>query len=140
MGVSPRYGATNVLIYVIICSLAGSLGVMGIKTVAVALTLLAQGKSIFTEPILYVSVLTTASCVTLQLHFLNKALDRYNTALVTNVYYVCFTTLTIIATEILYQDFRITDTYSGMNVASALTGFMTICVGVLALYRSNQEQ
>ncbi len=30
----PRYGSTNVLIYVVICSLAGSLSVIGIKVCA----------------------------------------------------------------------------------------------------------
>jgi len=38
------------------------------------------------------------------LNYLNKALDSFNTAVVSPVYYVMFTILTIVANMIMYKD------------------------------------
>lgn len=43
------------------------------------------------------------TCVLTQMNYLNKALDLYNTAVVSPVYYVMFTVLTIIASVLLFQ-------------------------------------
>ena len=42
-------------------------------------------------------------CVVTQMNYLNKALDLFNTAIVSPIYYVMFTTFTIIASVILFQ-------------------------------------
>lgn len=42
-------------------------------------------------------------CVVTQMNYLNKALDLFNTAIVSPIYYVMFTTFTIIASIILFQ-------------------------------------
>ena len=42
-------------------------------------------------------------CVVTQMNYLNKALDLFNTAIVSPIYYVMFTTFTIIASAILFQ-------------------------------------
>ena len=44
-----------------------------------------------------------AGCVVTQMNYLNKALDLFNTAIVSPIYYVMFTTLTITASAILFQ-------------------------------------
>ena len=41
-----------------------------------------------------------------QMNYLNKALDLFNTAIVSPVYYVMFTVLTILASIILFQDIQ----------------------------------
>ena len=38
-----------------------------------------------------------------QMNYLNKALDLFNTAIVSPIYYVMFTTFTITASAILFQ-------------------------------------
>ncbi len=38
-----------------------------------------------------------------QMNYLNKALDLYNTAIVSPVYYVMFTVLTIVASVVLFR-------------------------------------
>ena len=38
-----------------------------------------------------------------QMNYLNKALDLFNTAIVSPIYYVMFTTLTVTANIILFQ-------------------------------------
>lgn len=44
-----------------------------------------------------------AICVVTQMNYLNKALDLFNTAIVSPIYYVMFTTFTILAAAILFQ-------------------------------------
>ena len=40
------------------------------------------------------------SCVITQMNYLNKALDIFNTAIVSSIYYVMFTCLTILASSV----------------------------------------
>lgn len=42
-------------------------------------------------------------CVVTQMNYLNKALDIFNTAIVSPIYYVMFTIATIVASLILFQ-------------------------------------
>lgn len=44
-----------------------------------------------------------AICVVTQMNYLNKALDLFNTAIVSPIYYVMFTTLTVAANVTLFQ-------------------------------------
>lgn len=44
-----------------------------------------------------------AVCVVIQMNYLNKALDLFNTAIVSPIYYVMFTVCTILASVILFQ-------------------------------------
>lgn len=44
-----------------------------------------------------------AGCVIVQMNYLNKALDLFNTAIVSPIYYVMFTLCTITASVILFQ-------------------------------------
>jgi hypothetical protein len=42
-------------------------------------------------------------CLLTQMNYLNKSLDMFNTAIVSPIYYVMFTLLTIIASVIMFQ-------------------------------------
>ena len=69
-------------------------------------------------------------CVLTQMNYLNKALDTFNTAIVTPIYYVCFTTLTLTASSIMFKD------YVGQGYAEVLSqmiGFVVIVSGVFIL-------
>lgn len=48
-------------------------------------------------------VQVVVACLLTQMNYLNKALDLFNTAIVSPIYYVMFTLLTIIATVIMFQ-------------------------------------
>jgi hypothetical protein len=45
-------------------------------------------------------------CVSVQMNYLNKALDSFNTGIVTPVYYVMFTTMVLIASAILFKEWK----------------------------------
>jgi hypothetical protein len=43
------------------------------------------------------------TCLLIQIDYLNKALDLFNTAVVSPIYYVMFTLLSIVASIIMFQ-------------------------------------
>ncbi|OMO88553.1 Magnesium transporter NIPA [Corchorus olitorius] len=97
----PRYGQTHMIVYVGICSLMGSLTVMCVKAVGIAVKLSFSGMNQFKYYQTWVFTLVVTFCCLLQVNYLNKALDTFNTAVISPVYYVMFTTFTIIASMIM---------------------------------------
>jgi len=93
--VAPQYGQTNIMVYIAICSLIGSLSVMGCKGLSIAIKLTAGGDSQLQNPLTWFFAVAVAVCIAIQMNYLNKALDIFNTSIVTPIYYVMFTTLTI---------------------------------------------
>jgi hypothetical protein len=81
-GVVPRYGRSNPLVYLSICSLVGSVSVMAIKGFGVAVKLTIGGNNQFTHPSTYVFGIVVAVCILVQMNYFNKALDTFST----NVY------------------------------------------------------
>ena len=88
----PRHGKTNILVYIAICSLIGSLSVMGCKGLGIVIKQTVRGNSQLTNPVAWGLLGAVLACVMTQMNYLNKALDIFNTSLVTPIYYVMFTT------------------------------------------------
>ncbi|XP_057966609.1 probable magnesium transporter NIPA6 isoform X1 [Malania oleifera] len=133
----PRYGQTNILVYVGICSLAGSLTVVSIKAIGIAIKLTLEGISQIAYPQTWFFLTVTAICVITQLNYLNKALDTFNTAIVSPIYYVMFTTLTIIASAIMFKDWAGQDVSS---IASEVCGFITVLSGTIILHGTREQE
>ena len=127
---APRYGSKNVLVYITICSSLGSFTVMGCKGVGVGLKQTVQGENQFTNWIFYVLLGVVISCILIQLNYLNRALDTFNTAVVTPIYYVFFTSLVIVASLILYKEWGTMDI---VDILGDLCGFLTIVCGIFLL-------
>ncbi|KAK8658473.1 hypothetical protein V6N13_036679 [Hibiscus sabdariffa] len=133
----PRYGQTNILVYLGICSLMGSLTVVSIKAIGIAIKLTLDGINQIAYPQTWFFLTVAAICVITQLNYLNKALDTFNTAIVSPVYYVMFTTLTIIASVIMFKD------WSGQNasgIASEICGFITVLSGTIILHATREQE
>jgi len=128
--ISPSYGDSQVLVYVCICSLVGSLSVVSCKALGVALKLTFRGSNQLLKKETYAFALSVAMCVTTQLNYLNKALDTFNTAMVSSIYYVLFTVCTITASMIMYKDWK---NQTSSSIANQTFGFFLIVVGVYAL-------
>ncbi|XP_052478678.1 probable magnesium transporter NIPA3 isoform X3 [Gossypium raimondii] len=81
----------------------GSLSVMSVKALGIALKLTFEGKNqlVYLETWFFMSIVAT--CVIIQMNYLNKALDTFNTAVVSPIYFVMFTSLTIIASVIMFK-------------------------------------
>ena len=87
---SRPYGQSNPMVYVTITSTIGSLSVMGCKGLGVALKQTMAGNSQLTNWLTWFIIFSVAFCITIQMNYLNKALDIFNTAVVTPMLYVIF--------------------------------------------------
>ena len=73
---------------------------------------------------------TVLSCVLIQMNYLNKALDTFNTSLVSSTYYVFFNLCTITASMIMYKDW---EGLAGSYITVQVIAFCTLVVGVYIL-------
>lgn len=126
----PKYGHTNPMIYISICSSVGSISVMSIKAFGIALKLTFAGNNQFTHASTYVFLAIVGLCIVTQMNYFNKALDQFDTSIVNPLYYVTFTTCTLAASFVLFQGFNTT---SAINIISLLLGFLIIFSGVYLL-------
>lgn len=129
----PRYGQTHMIVYVGICSLMGSLTVMSVKAISIALKLTIQGMNQFGYYQTWLLTAVVIICILTQMNYLNKALDTYNTAVISPVFYVMFTTLTILASMIMFKDW---DSQNATQIATELCGFITILSGTFLLHKT----
>ncbi|BAT73211.1 probable magnesium transporter NIPA6 [Vigna umbellata] len=132
---APRYGQTNIFVYIGICSIIGSLTVMSVKAIGIAIKLTIEGsnQAFYFQTWIFLMVLVT--CVIVQLNYLNMALDNFNTAVVSPIYYALFTAFTILASAIMFKD------YSGQSVSSIvseLCGLITILSGTTLLHSTKE--
>ncbi|XP_004139056.1 probable magnesium transporter NIPA6 isoform X1 [Cucumis sativus] len=127
---APRCGHSNVLVFTGICSLMGSLSVMSVKALGTSLKLTFEGKNQLIFPETWLFMLVVVTCVITQMNYLNKALDTFNTAIVSPIYYVMFTTLTILASVIMFKDW---DGQSGATIISEICGFVVVLSGTILL-------
>ncbi|MED6130780.1 hypothetical protein PIB30_003801 [Stylosanthes scabra] len=129
----PRYGQTHMIVYIGICSFTGSITVMAVKAVGIALKLTFEGTNQFKYFQTWFFTMVVIGCCLLQINYLNKALDTFNTAVVSPVYYVMFTSLTIFASIIMFKDW---DSQSASQIATELCGFVTILSGTFLLHKT----
>lgn len=127
----PLYGNTHVMVYIGICSLMGSLSVMSVKALGIALKLTFEGMNQLVYPETWVFAVVVITCILTQMNYLNKALDTFNTAVVSPIYYVMFTTLTIVASIIMFKDW---DRQNPSQIITELCGFVTILSGTFLLH------
>ncbi|KAJ3191479.1 hypothetical protein HK101_007679 [Irineochytrium annulatum] len=130
---APRWGERWPLIYISICSILGSFVVVSMQGLGSAIVYTAshpddnQFKDWTMYPLLVMVVLSGV----MQINYLNKALNIFSTAIVTPVYYVFFTTATLLCSAILLRDFMFDTVVNGV---SALVGFCVIVGGVALLF------
>jgi uncharacterized membrane protein len=128
---APQFGHSHVMVYIAICSLMGSLSVMSVKALGIAMKLTLQGQNQLVYPQTSVFAMVVLICVLTQMNYLNKALDTFNTAIVSPIYYVMFTSLTILASAIMFKDW---DQQSTPQIITELCGFVTILAGTFLLH------
>uniref|UniRef100_A0A8B9G8S4 Magnesium transporter NIPA2 n=1 Tax=Amazona collaria TaxID=241587 RepID=A0A8B9G8S4_9PSIT len=127
----PRYGQSNVLVYVLVCSAIGSLSVSCVKGLGIALKELFSGKPVLKEPLGWVLLVCLVICISIQINYLNKALDIFNTSVVTPIYYVLFTTAVMMCSAILFKEWQhmVLD-----NIIGTISGFLTIVSGIFLVH------
>ena len=129
--VAPRFGQKNVLVYILICSVIGSLSVSCVKGLGIGIKELFAGTAVLKEPLFWSLLICLVICVSVQISYLNKALDIFNTSLVIPIYYVFFTTSVMACSAILFKEWlRMTTD----GVVGTISGFLTIIFGIFLLH------
>ncbi|XP_037688731.1 magnesium transporter NIPA2 isoform X2 [Choloepus didactylus] len=129
--VGPRHGQTNVLVYITICSVIGAFSVSCVKGLGIAIKELLAGKPVLQHPLAWALLLSLVVCVSTQINYLNRALDIFNTSIVTPIYYVFFTTSVLTCSAILFKEWQ---NMPVDDVIGTLSGFLTIIVGIFLLH------
>lgn len=128
---APRYGQTNILIYLTICSVIGAFSVSSVKGLGIAIKGFFAHWPVLKDPLTWILVLTLVASITTQINYLNKALDIFNTSMVFPIYYVLFTTIVITTSVILFKEWV---TMSVVDIIGTVCGFLTIILGVFLLH------
>eukprot|EP00095_Tigriopus_kingsejongensis_P005064 maker-scaffold330_size203968-snap-gene-0.24 protein:Tk05064 transcript:maker-scaffold330_size203968-snap-gene-0.24-mRNA-1 annotation:"magnesium transporter nipa2-like isoform x1" len=133
---APRFGRSNVFVYVLICSLIGSLSVMAVKGLGLAVMVTWSGVSNeFSNGLTYIFIANILVCLAIQLIYLNRALDLFSASVVCPLYYIFFTTFVMIATGILYQEFANISWYNLVGLALGYS-INVISITMLLLFRN----
>jgi magnesium transporter len=127
----PRWGNTQVAVYIFICSVIGSLSVMMCKGIGLIIREWLSGsigKSYI--GIFIMLVLTLVICISVQMVYLNKALDIFPTGIVKPVYYIFFTTSVMVASAILFQEWQ---HMTVINIIGIVCGFLVVIVALFMM-------
>ncbi|XP_046962412.1 magnesium transporter NIPA2 [Vanessa cardui] len=127
----PKFGNTNIVVYLLICSAIGSLTVVSCKGVALGIKeTINSDVNNLTNYMFWLLLLLSILCIMIQMNYLNKALDIFNTSIVTPVYYVMFTILVIIASGILFREWEHMKTE---DILGSFCGFLILITAVFTL-------
>nr|XP_057930138.1 magnesium transporter NIPA2 isoform X1 [Doryrhamphus excisus] len=129
--VGPRHGQSNILVYITICSAIGALSVSCVKGLGIAIKEAVAGTNVAKMPLAWILLVGLVACVSTQINYLNKALDIFNTSLVTPVYYVFFTTSVLACSAVLFKEW---EHMGADDIIGTLSGFVTIIVGIFLLH------
>lgn len=127
----PKYGKQYIIVYVTLCSAIGSLTVMSCKGLGMAFKETVSGRSnAFTSWLTWFLILSVVVCIAVQMNYLNRSLDLFDTTVVTPIYYVFFTTLVIVASAILFREWN---SMSAEDVLGSCSGFLTVITAIFLL-------
>ncbi|KAF9965442.1 hypothetical protein BGZ70_004842 [Mortierella alpina] len=122
---SDSIGSEYIFIDLGIVAIFGGYTVLATKGVSSLLSL--SFYKMFTYPIAYLLVFVLVSTAVLQIKFLNKSLQRFDSTQVIPTQFVLFTTSAIVGSAILYNDFDEMDFNKGLHF---LTGCCMTFLGV----------
>ncbi|PKI34774.1 hypothetical protein CRG98_044841 [Punica granatum] len=106
---------------------------MSVKAVGIALKLTFSGMNQFIYFQTWIFTVIVVLFSLTQVNYLNKALDTFNTAVISPVYYVMFTSFTILASMIMFKDW---DSQNASQIVTELCGFITILSGTFLLHKT----
>lgn len=120
------------LVYISVCSLIGGLSVSCTQGLGAAIVTTIGGNTQLKQWFFYFLLGFVIITLLTEINYLNKALELFNTALVTPTYYVLFTFATLVTSVILYQGFKASPT----DIVTVVLGFLVICCGITLLQMS----
>lgn len=79
--VAPNHGTTNPFVYILICSTVGSISVMAIKALGIAVKLTIEGRNQFNRAATYGFAVVVVGSIAVQMHYLNRAMHCFSVSL-----------------------------------------------------------
>ncbi|XP_053311170.1 magnesium transporter NIPA1 [Spea bombifrons] len=130
--IAPAHGNKNIMVYIGVCSLLGTFTVPCTKGIGlVAQDAFANNPSSARATYLFLSLLGVLGCsVLIQFRYINKALESFDSCIFSAIYYVTFTTLVLLATAILFQEWT---KVGAVDILAIICGFTTISTGVVLI-------
>lgn len=134
--VAPGHGSSNIMVYVSICSLLGSFTVPSSKALGLVAEEAFFGGGSPRALVLFLGLLgTLAASVITQFLYINKALECFSCNMFEAVYYVAFTCSVLLASALLFKEWREVTVVDSLAMACALA---TVFVGVVLLRVSHE--
>ncbi|KAJ3209633.1 hypothetical protein HDU67_006040 [Dinochytrium kinnereticum] len=136
-----RYAHKTPLVYISIASLIGpylTLSTQGFGTSMIYSfrNWSSSDKNQFLKWPIYPLFAFMVFSIIIQIHYLNRAYSLFSTAIVTPIFYVTFTTATLLGSAILYQGFPVASVTAGLSI---VMGFLVIVGGVSLLFQYSMQ-
>lgn len=125
MWASPRYGKNSILIDLGLVGLFG--GYTALSTKGISSMLSSTLWRAFTTPVTYALIFILLATAIMQIRYVNKALQRFDSTQVIPIQFVMFTLCVILGSAILYRDFENTTAkQAGQFVGGCLLTFFGV--------------
>ncbi|KAI9030113.1 magnesium transporter NIPA-domain-containing protein [Phycomyces nitens] len=131
---SPRHGQKNIFIDLGLVAVYGAYTVLATKSLSSLLNLTLY--RLFTYTISYVLIVVLVSSAVMQIKYLSRALQRFDSTAVIPTQFVLFTISAIVGSAVIYHDF---DDEDCMHMSWFLVGCFTEFMGVY-LITSNRNR
>ncbi|KAG9783120.1 hypothetical protein HRR83_002004 [Exophiala dermatitidis] len=135
MYVEPRYGRKTILLDLGLVGLFGGYTVLSTKGVSSLLS--ASLWKAFTYPITYCLALILVGSALMQIRYLNRALQNYDSTQVIPTQFVLFTLSVILGSAVLYRDFEHTTVEQAVKF---ILGCLLTFFGVYLITSGREEQ
>ncbi|OCH88777.1 DUF803-domain-containing protein [Obba rivulosa] len=132
---APRWGERSMMPYLGVCSLIGGLSVSCTQGLGTSIVTSIRGENQFKNWFIYFLIVFVTITLLTEVYYLNVALAKFNTAMVTPTYYVTFTFCTLITSVILYQGLKA----SASQIMTVVLAFLVICTGIVILQMSKVD-
>ncbi|KAJ7618194.1 magnesium transporter NIPA-domain-containing protein [Mycena polygramma] len=123
--VAPRYGKSNMLWYIIVCSMIGGISVSVTTGLGAAIVTTVGGDNQFKHWFIYVLIVVVLGTLVVEVYYLNVALALFNTV----------TFFSIVTTLVLFRGLSA----SIPSILTLVLGFLVICIGIVILQLSKRE-
>ncbi|KAJ6441664.1 salicylaldehyde dehydrogenase protein [Purpureocillium lavendulum] len=135
MWASPRYGRRTILIDLGLVGLFG--GYTALATKGVSSMLSSTLWRAFTTPVTYALVFILLVTAIMQIRYVNKALQRFDSTQVIPIQFVLFTLCVILGSAVLYRDFEKT---TAEQAAKFVGGCLLTFFGVFLITSGRKQQ
>ncbi|KAJ7739423.1 magnesium transporter, partial [Mycena maculata] len=133
---APRYGKTNMLWYILVCSMIGGISVSVTTGLGAAIVTTASGDNQFKHWFIYVLIVVVLGTLVVEVYYLNVALALFNTGACTTLTVFCSVTFfSIVTTLVLYRGLSA----SIPSIITLVLAFLVICVGIVLLQISKND-